>query len=66
MVYETLQINRLVRKNAKFGLNIYIYYSMETLGTNYGGWSIPINTSLNKDSVIYSGGVGEDISFDLR
>ena len=39
---------------------------METLGTNYGGWYIPINTTLNRDSIIYSGGVGEDISFDLQ
>ena len=39
---------------------------METLGTNYGGWCIPINTALNENSIIYSGGVGEDISFDLQ
>tara|TARA_E500000178_G_scaffold312362_1_gene328983 strand:- start:8749 stop:9435 length:687 start_codon:yes stop_codon:yes gene_type:complete len=39
---------------------------METLGTNYGGWSIPINCYLNEDSIIYSGGVGEDMSFDLK
>ena len=39
---------------------------METLGTNYGGWSIPINCKLDENSIIYSGGVGEDISFDLK
>lgn len=39
---------------------------MEKLGTNYGGWSIPINANLNENSVIYSVGVGEDISFDLK
>ncbi len=39
---------------------------METLGTNYGGWSIPINAKLDKNSIVYSGGVGEDISFDLK
>ncbi len=39
---------------------------METLGTNYGGWSIPINAKLNNNSIIYSGGVGEDMSFDLK
>jgi len=38
---------------------------MIKLGTNYGGWAIPKNIDLNKDSIIYSGGVGEDISFDL-
>ena len=39
---------------------------METLGTVYGGWDIPINAELNENSIIYSGGVGEDISFDLK
>ena len=38
---------------------------MEKLGTNYGGWYIPKDIELNENSVIYSAGVGEDISFDL-
>ena len=39
---------------------------MFKLGTNYGGWIIPINNELNDESIIYSVGVGEDISFDLQ
>lgn len=39
---------------------------MEKLGTNYGGWWIPKNNSLNENSIVYSGGAGEDISFDLK
>lgn len=39
---------------------------METLGTNYGGWSIPKYAKLDNNSIIYSGGVGEDMSFDLK
>ena len=39
---------------------------MIRIGTNYGGWLIPEKNSLNKDSIIYSGGVGEDISFDIK
>ena len=35
------------------------------LGTEYGGHTIPDNL-LNKDSIVYSGGAGEDISFDLK
>jgi len=35
------------------------------LGTDYGGWILPKNCNLNENSIIYSGGVGEDISFDL-
>lgn len=34
------------------------------LGTEYGGWNVCL-AGLNRDSVIYSGGVGEDISFDV-
>ena len=39
---------------------------MESLGTNYGGWSIPKDARLDNNSIIYSGGVGEDMSFDLK
>lgn len=38
---------------------------MQKLGTNYGGWYIPKNINLDETSIVYSGGVGEDISFDL-
>lgn len=38
--------------------------SLEKIGTEYGGWIIPTNI-LNKDSICYSAGIGEDISFDL-
>lgn len=39
---------------------------MEKLGTDYGGWLIPKNISLNENSIVYLGGAGEDISFDLK
>jgi FkbM family methyltransferase len=39
---------------------------MLRLGTEYGGWIIPENNILNENSIIYSGGVGEDISFDIK
>lgn len=39
---------------------------MEFIGTKYGGWWIPKNMKLNENSIIYSGGIGEDMSFDLR
>ena len=38
---------------------------MNKLGTHYGGWIIPQDIQLDTNSIIYSGGVGEDISFDL-
>lgn len=36
---------------------------MERLGTNYGGWVVPDDMKLD---VVYSGGVGEDMSFDIK
>lgn len=39
---------------------------MEKVGTNYGGWIVPIQMDLNENSIVYSGGVGEDISFDIK
>jgi len=38
---------------------------MEKLGTIYGGWYVPTNMNLNEKSIVYSCGVGEDMSFDL-
>ena len=38
---------------------------LERLGTEYGGWVIPEDLGLSSDSIIYSAGAGEDISFDL-
>jgi FkbM family methyltransferase len=34
------------------------------LGTDYGGYAV-LKTGLNADSIVYSFGLGEDISFDL-
>lgn len=38
---------------------------MKHYGTVYGGWKLPDSVKLDSNSIIYSGGVGEDISFDL-
>lgn len=35
------------------------------LGSTYGGWAIPKNL-LNKNSICYCAGVGEDITFDIE
>lgn len=39
--------------------------NLERLGTKYGGWFVENPLDLTPNSVVYSGGVGEDISFDL-
>jgi hypothetical protein len=38
---------------------------LDRLGTNYGGWILPKDIELNEDSIVYSSGVGEDVSFDM-
>ena len=43
----------------------FISKMLNKLGTIYGGWDIPMDAQLDENSIIYSGGVGEDISFDL-
>jgi FkbM family methyltransferase len=38
---------------------------LEFLGSDYGGWGLSTK-NLNKDIIVYSFGVGTDISFDLK
>lgn len=38
-------------------------YTLETLGVGYGGWVVPTDM-IQSDWVIYSFGIGEDITFD--
>ena len=33
-------------------------------GSDYGGWALPVG-AVNRDSIVYSFGIGEDASFDL-
>jgi len=37
---------------------------MQKIGTDYGGWFLPVNL-INQNSIVYCAGCGEDISFDL-
>lgn len=56
-------IKSWLRPDIKAGLT-KIPESFQKLGTKYGGWIIPVSL-INKDSVCYLAGAGEDISFDL-
>lgn len=40
-------------------------YNVERLGSDYGGWNINPDIIPNKNALVYSFGVGEDITFDL-
>ena len=39
---------------------------MLTIGTEYGGWSIPKDFRIDESSICYCAGAGEDISFDCE
>lgn len=39
-------------------------YPYHLLGTDYGGWPV-VDGTVTSESIVYSFGVGEDISFDL-
>lgn len=40
------------------------FQNLLRLGTAYGGWIIPANCGLSAESVCYSAGAGEDVSFE--
>jgi FkbM family methyltransferase len=45
-------------------VKVQIKQQTERHGSSYGGWNI-IKNSLSSDSIVYSFGIGEDISFDI-
>ncbi|MCL6606412.1 MAG: FkbM family methyltransferase [Paenibacillus sp.] len=44
--------------------HVQVERTMEYLGSDYGGWCI-CSENIDEKSIIYSFGIGEDISFDL-
>src|SRR5258708_1002167 len=56
-------IKNLISPDLKFKLDIAVG-KLEKLGSSYGGWIIPVDY-LNKKSICYMVGAGEDISFDF-
>ena len=53
-----------VRRRYYGEFKVQLRRPLHKYGTSYGGWTID-PTGINKNSVVYSFGVGEDISFDL-
>lgn len=43
---------------------LYAEAQLVRLGTDYGGWLIPVDHGLDANSICYLAGAGEDISFD--
>lgn len=58
------KIKQLLKPDLKFRL-VKMPGCLKKLGTQYGGWTIPINL-VNNSSVCYLAGAGEDISFDVE
>lgn len=60
-------INKILNRvfNLKSYRGLQIHCRKEHYGTEYGGWYVCPDV-ITSDSVVYSFGVGEDISFDLE
>lgn len=51
--------------NFERNLKIYEVRKLQKLGTDYGGWIVPLEF-INSSSICYSVGAGEDLSFDCE
>lgn len=59
------KINKKIKKYTNWKPKVEKYENLITLGTKYGSWTIPDNY-LDKNSIVYLAGAGEDISFDVE
>jgi len=57
-----ISIKKILRFEVSEKADISI--STERLGSDYGGWTIE-KGSVSKETIVYSFGVGEDVSFDI-
>jgi FkbM family methyltransferase len=55
---------RVARRLVRRTLTLEPSLRLETIGSTYGGWIVPVNL-IDASWLCYCGGVGEDISFDL-
>jgi len=58
-------IRRVLRRAGGFRPRLDLHCDTSRLGTEYGGWTLATK-SLSREDVVYSFGVGEDISFDQQ
>jgi len=63
------RLNRLTRREYWFDKLmkrhcVPTYHTIEKLGVGYGGWHVPTDM-IQADWVVYSFGIGEDITFDV-
>ena len=62
-----MRFKKYSQKSKRISRSFYFYfflnYKIQRFGSVYGGWSI-VSNKINKNSIIYSFGVGVDTSFD--
>lgn len=64
LIGQRLLRNRLVRLAIRPWLPVHPRDDLERLGSDYGGWWVPVSL-LGPNSVVYSLGIGGDATFDL-
>jgi FkbM family methyltransferase len=64
-VPRSIYRNRVTRKALSRVIKVQPRADLVRMGTDYGGWWVPEST-LRPDAICYSGGVGDDISFDTE
>ena len=62
MRFRNIQ-KRIIEFARKFCFKFFFNYKIQRFGSDYGGWSI-VSNKINKNSIIYSFGIGVDTSFD--
>lgn len=60
----TIKVNRAISQLVNKFLVKNSPFQLEKLGSDYGGWIVPSDL-IQSDWICYSGGVGEDITFDF-
>jgi len=58
------EIYKFLHVDALSGARVHPVPTLEKIGSERGGWIVPTNR-INRDSVCYCVGVGEDITFDM-
>lgn len=59
--YISLKFDEIISRKPKFKV---VPIKKTRIGTSYGGWAIP-SDFINGNSICYSAGAGDDISFDI-
>lgn len=62
-ILKSIRFHTRIIFESKIKFPVHSLEKIERIGTTYGGWTIPVNF-LDRSSICYLAGAGEDISFD--